>query len=308
MEAHHLTGAGKPVPVILDTDIGQDIDDTWALAMLLGCPQVDLRLIVTDYNNTPERTRLVAKILDTVGRTDIPIATGVQTGNDPIMQAGWVGDYDLARYPGVIHEDGIAALIEAIEAAPVPPVLVTIGPVTNIRAMLDINPGVAEKTRVIAMAGNLYLHSDETTRPFPEYNVACDPASFQALVNAPWPITLSPLDGCGDLTLTGERYARVRASQHPLAKVVIANYEAWASESHRPQESSSILYDTVAAYLSFAESFCAMETVTLRVEADGVTQPVPDGRSVRCQLGWRDREGFEELLVAALTGEERGPR
>ena len=45
-----------PVPVILDTDIGDDIDDTWALAMLLGMPQLDLKLIVTDYGNTPERT------------------------------------------------------------------------------------------------------------------------------------------------------------------------------------------------------------------------------------------------------------
>lgn len=43
-----------PVSVILDTDIGDDIDDTWALAMLLGMPQLDLKLVVTDYGNTPE--------------------------------------------------------------------------------------------------------------------------------------------------------------------------------------------------------------------------------------------------------------
>ena len=72
-----------PIPVILDTDIGDDIDDTWALVMLLGMPQMDLKLVVTDYGNTPERTRLVAKILQRLGRTDVPIGTGIKTANDP---------------------------------------------------------------------------------------------------------------------------------------------------------------------------------------------------------------------------------
>ncbi len=65
------THAG-PIPVILDTDIGDDIDDTWALAMLLGMPQLDLKLVVTDYGNTSERTRLVAKILQRAGRSMLP--------------------------------------------------------------------------------------------------------------------------------------------------------------------------------------------------------------------------------------------
>ena len=89
----------RPIPVILDTDIGDDIDDTWALAMLLGMPQLDLKLVVTDYGNTPERTRLVAKILQRAGRTDIPIGTGVKTGDDPLTQKRWVGDFDLGTYP-----------------------------------------------------------------------------------------------------------------------------------------------------------------------------------------------------------------
>ena len=51
----------RRIPVILDTDIGDDIDDTWALAMLLRSPELDVKLIVTDTRNTTTRARIVAR-------------------------------------------------------------------------------------------------------------------------------------------------------------------------------------------------------------------------------------------------------
>jgi len=59
----------RSVPVILDTDIGDDIDDTWALALLLRSPEVDLRLVTTDYGNTVYRARVAARLLEVAGRT-----------------------------------------------------------------------------------------------------------------------------------------------------------------------------------------------------------------------------------------------
>lgn len=65
------------IPVILDTDIGTDIDDTWALAMLLNCPELEPRLINTVSGDTPYRAHLTAKFLQAAGRTDIPIGIGI---------------------------------------------------------------------------------------------------------------------------------------------------------------------------------------------------------------------------------------
>ena len=67
----------KKIPVILDTDIGFDIDDTWALGLLLKCPELDVKLITTSSDNTPIKAKLVAKFLEIVGRTDIPIGIGL---------------------------------------------------------------------------------------------------------------------------------------------------------------------------------------------------------------------------------------
>jgi len=295
------------VPVILDTDIGDDIDDTWALGLLLGRPEVEVKLVVTDYGNTPEKTRLVAKILDTLGRTDVPIGMGVKTNDKAINQRAWLEGYDLASYKGTIHEDGVQALIDTINAAPAPITLLTIGPVPNIKAALERDPGIAKKARVVAMAGSVYQGYGEAPKPAcPEWNVRADVASYRALFAAPWPVTITPLDGCGQMILRGERYARVANSDAPLARTVIENYNAWTHRSRHPADASSVLFDTVAIYLAFnelgfAESFCEMKDLKLSITDDGKTVPDDNGRPVRCHLGWKDRDAFEELLVNALT-------
>ena len=65
------------IPLILDTDIGTDVDDVWALVFLLNCPEVDVKLITTCTGDTEYRARLVAKILSELDREDIPIGIGL---------------------------------------------------------------------------------------------------------------------------------------------------------------------------------------------------------------------------------------
>lgn len=100
------------IPVILDTDIGGDIDDTWALAYLLKCPELDLRLIVCSMEDTRYKAKIVAKLLEVAGRTDIPIAIGPATQYDRShkTQTAWVKNYDLQTYPGTVYANGAAAL------------------------------------------------------------------------------------------------------------------------------------------------------------------------------------------------------
>nr|MBC8468741.1 nucleoside hydrolase [Planctomycetota bacterium] len=102
--------SGK-IPVIFDTDICDDIDDTWALAMLLQSTEFDVKLITTAVGNTSSKVKTVAKFLETIGRTDIPIGVGVQQHKGSHRQDAWAKDYKLSTYPGKIYEDGIQALV-----------------------------------------------------------------------------------------------------------------------------------------------------------------------------------------------------
>ncbi len=297
-----------PIPVILDTDIGDDIDDTWALAMLLGMPQLDLRLVVTDYGNTPERTRLVAKILQRAGRTDIPIGTGVRTANDPLNQSRWVGDFDLGTYPGKVHADGVAALMDTIRSQPGIITVITIGPVPNIKAALRLDPGIAAKARIVCTGGRIYKGFENGGNPPADWNVRADAASWQAMVAAPWTITTSPLDASEELVLRGEAFAAVAASDHPLARIVIENYTLWDHRRHHPRDASSVLYDTAAVYLAYSEEYALVQTRRLTVNGQGHTLVTPDGKEVRCQLGWKDRKAFDAFLVKTLTESPRTKR
>src|SRR5438045_9744194 len=101
----------KKVPVILDTDIGDDIDDTWALAFLLRSPEVDLKLVVGDYGKPEYRARLLAKLLQVARRTDVPVGIGMETGSSGEGgQAAWVKGYDLTYYPGKVRQHGVQAI------------------------------------------------------------------------------------------------------------------------------------------------------------------------------------------------------
>ncbi|MGE5607926.1 MAG: nucleoside hydrolase [Bacillota bacterium] len=294
-----------PIPVILDTDIGDDIDDTWALAMLLGMPQLDLKLVVTDYGNTPERTRLVAKILQRAGRTDIPIGTGIKTGNDPLNQRRWVGDFDLGTYRGKVHADGVAALIDTIRAQPGVITVITIGPVPNIKEALRRDPAIVAKARIVCTGGRIYKGFENGGKPPADWNVRADAASWQAMVAAPWTITTSPLDASEELVLRSESFAAVAASDHPLARIVIENYDLWAHRRNHPRDTSSILYDTAAVYLTYSEEYALVQTRKLTVNDQGHTLVTPDGKEVRCQLGWKDRKAFDAFLVKTLTESPR---
>jgi inosine-uridine nucleoside N-ribohydrolase len=99
----------KSVPVILDTDIGADIDDTWALVMLLHSPELDVKLISAD---SEYGAAIVARILEVSRRSlDIPVSIGKSRGPEYNRQRKWVESFDLAKYPGLINHDGPGAII-----------------------------------------------------------------------------------------------------------------------------------------------------------------------------------------------------
>ena len=64
------------IPVIFDTDIGSDIDDTWALVQILKTPELDVKLIATDRDHTVYRTKLICKMLEVANCTHLPVAMG----------------------------------------------------------------------------------------------------------------------------------------------------------------------------------------------------------------------------------------
>ncbi len=297
-----LSATAAPVDVILDTDLGDDIDDTWALCQMLGTPEINPKLIVTAAHNTPLKTRLVAKILESIGRTDVPLGIGKKTADKPINQAEWLGDYSLNDYKGVVHKDGIQVMIDIVMAAENPMTICAICPVTNLAEALKREPRIAEKARVVLMAGSVHIGYGGNPEPAPEWNVVCDTEASKAVFSAPWDITIAPLDSCGTLQLQGDDYLKVTSSGAAAAKTVVANYDKWVHRKQYAEDSTSVLFDTVAIYLIHADEYLEMETLPLVVNDKGMTVIDKEkGHPVHCALRWKDEAAFKKHLIQAIT-------
>jgi inosine-uridine nucleoside N-ribohydrolase len=295
-----------PAPVVLDTDIGDDIDDTWALALLLKSPEVDLKLVVTDLGKAPYRAKIAARLLQAAGRADVAVGLGVavpgqkETGGG---QSPWVEGYDLKSYPGKVHEDGVQALIDTVMNSARPVTIIAIGPVPTLAAALEREPRIAAKARFVGMHGSVRRGYDGAKDPCAEYNVKMDPKACQKVFTAAWDMTITPLDTCSLVRLRDAKYAKVRESKDPVATALIENYRIWCGkEPQRADKGSSVLFDTVAAYLSFADDLLKMEKLGIRVDDKGMTLIDPAAKVMNVATEWKDMPAFEDLLVKRLTG------
>jgi inosine-uridine nucleoside N-ribohydrolase len=296
------------VPVILDTDIGDDIDDTWALALLLKSPELDLKLAVGDYGEAQYRAKLLAKLLERAGRTNVSVGVGLDIApRGGSRQAAWVKDYDLQSYPGKVYTNGVQAIIDTIMNSPQPVTLICIGPVPNIAEALKREPRIAQHARFVGMQGSVYMGYGKGKPPEAEWNVKADPKAMQSVFAAPWDITITPLDTCGLVTLTGDKYRRVRDATDRNVADLIVNYRIWLTNQptmsqDMADQHSTTLFDPVAVYLAIGPEQCVMEKLNLRVTDNGFTVIDPQGRPVNVATKWKDLGAFEDFLANRLTG------
>jgi|APSaa5957512622_1039677.scaffolds.fasta_scaffold08852_2 inosine-uridine nucleoside N-ribohydrolase len=299
----------KRIPVIVETDIGSDMDDMWALVMLLRSPELDPRLIVSGTGDTFTRAKLISKTLEIAGRTDIEVGVGIPLENIKLPQAPWVEDYKLDEYPGKVHIDGVGAIIDMIMNSTEEYTLLCLGPLPNIAAALTREPEIANRVRFVGMFGSIYKGYMGAPDPISTFNIGRYSYSARHVFNAPWDMTVTPTDTCSVVRLAGEKYQKVRDCKDPLVQALIENYRIWKQSDELndfyknldPDVESSILFDTVAVYLAFSDELLKMEKLGLRVTPDGFTRVDESAKLVNCALEWRDLEAFEDFLVDRLT-------
>jgi formylglycine-generating enzyme required for sulfatase activity/inosine-uridine nucleoside N-ribohydrolase len=292
------------VPVVLDTDIGDDIDDTWALVMILKSPQLDLKLVTTTCGKAEYRAKIVARLLTIARRTDVPVGLGAGGRQGGGGQDAWVKDYQLSHYAGKVHEDGVAALIDAVSASPEPLRIISIGPSHTVAAALERQPAIAGKAIFVGMQGSVRMGYGKGSKPQPEYNVKCNVPAAQKVFAAPWREALiTPLDTCGLVQLGGKRFQSLVESRDALVKALLDNYRIWA-RNPKPTGSST-LFDTVAVYLALPgpKPLVKLEELPIRVTADGMTVIDPAGRKMQVATEWTSLEGYHDWLTQTLLGD-----
>ncbi len=204
--------------IILDCDPGHD--DAIALLLALASPEVRLLGVTTvSGNQTLEKTTANAiRVLDHVGRHDIPVAAGASR---PLVRERHVAaevhgetGLDGPDLPGPSREaeplhaiDWIAA---AVERAARPVTLVPTGPLTNIALFLARYPELVAKLERVVLMGGAFGEGNVT--PAAEFNIWADPEAAHRVFTAGLDVTMVGLDVTHKALLTPAHVARLADS------------------------------------------------------------------------------------------------
>ncbi|MGD0737837.1 MAG: nucleoside hydrolase [Terracidiphilus sp.] len=314
-------GLGEPQLVILDTDIGDDIDDAFALALVLKSPELKVLGITTAYGDTELRARLVDRYLDAVGRSDITVAEGSATKAENVFtQAAYARMKDVqcvakltnrtdsndACYgSGRTHIDAAGFLLDQIREHPGEITLIAIGPLNNIEEAIKRDPATFRKLkRVVMMGGSIYRgydgHNGERRPPDAEWNISRDPAGLRALLGSGVPVFMMPLDST-QIHLEAKEREEVFAHGSPLTDQLTLLYHQWKAGTDGHPDAPT-LFDPVAVTYAIRPGLCPATPMRIEVDDKGFTRPVEGAPNVQVCLK-SDEKGFMELLLRRVKSD-----
>ena len=262
-----------PEKVIIDTDIGDDVDDAFALALALSSEHVQILGITTAWGDTELRARLVERFLKETGHADIPVAAGpmTKTAGAPFTQARWAEQFSE---PAKGWPDAIDFILDAVRRDPGEITLISLAPLSNVGALSEKDPATFHKLkRVVMMGGSIrqgygdlgYLPD---SGPSAEYNIKMDIPAAKELFASGVPIEMMPLDSTQlklDEVLRGVLFAQKTSVTSSLDEL----YQQWAGY---PGNVTPTLFDAMAVAVVMKPSLCPVTAMHLRIDDQGFTR------------------------------------
>lgn len=245
--------------VLLDTDIGTDVDDAVCLAYLLSHPECELLGITTVTGEADKRASLASVLCQAAGR-EIPIYPGADRPmqgeqRQPVAQQAAV----LPRWPHQTRfplNQAVDFLANTIRTHPNEIFLLTVGPLTNAGLLFRTYPDVPEQLAGLVIMGGSF--GEERV----EWNVAGDPLASKIVYDTAVPLHRSlGLNVTQQVVMPSEQ-VRERFTA-PLLRPVLDMAEIWFSQFYP----SITFHDPLAAATLFEPDLCTYRQGTVRLEA-----------------------------------------
>jgi inosine-uridine nucleoside N-ribohydrolase len=259
--------------IIIDTDIGDDIDDAFAVGLALQSSEFKILGITSAWGDTHLRARLLSRFLKETGHADIPVAVGIakHPPGKPVTlsQAPYAeGGPATLKYPSAVD-----FLLEEIRAHPGQISLIAIGPETNLGAAIDRDAATFRKLkRIVLMGGSVYrgysqFNYGKTHGPDPEWNILCDIQAAQKVFSSGVPLYVMPLDST-QIKLQELERAEIFKTGTALTDALLVLYAQWS----RGGTQTPTLFDAVAVAYTIHPELCPAQPLKLRVDDQGYTR------------------------------------
>ncbi len=300
-----LLWAGEKQKIIFDCDLGGDIDDAFAVALILASPEFEVLGIVMDHGNTPGRAKIACRLLYETGREDIPVLFGRPTpgivGKEESLageshQFAWAKGFNKIE-PSA--ENAADFIIRNLRQYPHNVILFTVGPVPNIQDILKKDPDALKLAKkVVSMFGSFYMGYGRNPVPDAEWNVRADVKSAQMFINSGANPVLAGLDITTVVELNESNRMRLLMRQSPLSNALIGLYTLWRYEEFsRPDPT---LFDPVAIGLVLWPDLFTTRKAHVRVTDEGYTI-LDESQPPNCEIGMSiEKEKFIERLMERL--------
>ena len=268
--------------VILDTDIGDDIDDSFALLLLLESHKFNCLGVTTVFRNSLKRAKMAKQLIRSLGY-DIKVYRGI---DDPLKQNidhliskeikekekyDEDGKYIFPQYDKsmenekVEDENAVDFIIRMIHLYPHEVALIPIGPLTNIASAIKKDPTIVPLIKEIRLMGaGLNLN-------FVERNIFCDPDAakivFSSNINKIVAVTINVT------SLTSLTEEEVNSLKNNNSKAIKLVYEAMMKWFKHYEFSSPVMHDPLTVASLIDESIINTQLCHLDVDLskDGYT-------------------------------------
>ncbi len=286
------------IPIILDTDIGSDIDDAFALALVIKSPEFELLGVTTVSGNTNERARIAAKMLWEAGGKwrQVPVVAGVPRTPQDINQAAWAKDFTS---PQIQTGSAVEFLRGQIHRHPGEITIIAIGELTNVAALIQADPKAARETKQIALMGGSVARGYEPgSKPEAEWNIKSNPAAAQVVFTSGIPIIMAPLDVTAMLKLDAAGRSRIFSQKTPVTNSLEALYHLWKGEM-------PTLFDPMAVALVLDPTLCQTKNLAITFDDKGFTL-VEQGKPANATVGLTtDPAKFFEFYLSRIVEHPR---
>ena len=285
--------------IIIDTDIGDDVDDAFALALAVKSPEFEILGVTTTFGETELRAKLVDRFLGEVGRADIPVTAGKPTAATAMSQRRYA---DGGHFAKSSHGDAADFLLDWIRKHPGEITLIAIGPLMNVGAAIDRDAATFRKLkRVVIMGGSIRkgygdYGYNEHVPPSPEWNILNDVPSAQKLFDSGVPLFVMPLDST-QLKLDEVKRAFLFTRGTALTDQLAILYHLWTQET-------PTLFDPMAVAFALKPELCPVTALHIRVDSKGFTREEPGTPNAQVCLQ-SNPEVFFQFYLRRVGGSQR---